>query len=331
MGWINSGSASTFALVIPTHRRPGLVSQAVGSALRQRRRFDEVIVVCDGLGDPAIDALAGLPITITAVERAGVAHARNRGSSLASSEWICFLDDDDLLHPDYLSRIEDYALRNESMALNTWYWTFGSVDVPGVELRANDLDECLDAAEETQPFLSMEYLDINGRSFDRLLERLRGSMSTSAVRRDVLSAAGGFPEGMTSAEDWTMYVNVARLTEWHVVPERLGFFRDHARTNTRVASVTNGLMTLRAIRSFWEPSALPEPPHRPLAAYRAHYRHVLGWTLSAAASAGDARAWLHAWRLSRGILRLPDRMQAALPAPLRRAGGALVRRVPRRD
>ena len=38
----------SFALVIPTHRRVDLVVQAVDSALRQSRAFDQIIVVTDG-------------------------------------------------------------------------------------------------------------------------------------------------------------------------------------------------------------------------------------------------------------------------------------------
>jgi len=52
-----SAAHATFALVIPTHRRPDLVVQAVESALRQTRPFDQVVVVADGLDDPAVIAL----------------------------------------------------------------------------------------------------------------------------------------------------------------------------------------------------------------------------------------------------------------------------------
>ena len=31
-----------------------------------------------------------------------------------------------------------------------------------------------------------------------------------------------------------MYVNVARLTEWHLLHDRLAFFRDHPQTATKI-------------------------------------------------------------------------------------------------
>ncbi len=307
----------TFSLVIPTYRRPDLAYQAAVSALRQHRGFDAILVVADGRDDPALSALAGLPVELVAIDHAGVAAARNAGVARARTDWVCFLDDDDLLHPDYLSQVErELADAPDLQAMNTWYWSFA--EGQGDEIAATDLDGCLAAEPLASPRRDLSYLDIEGRSFDLLLERLRGSMSTAAIERRVLLAAGGFPVGMTSAEDWTMYVNVARFTEWHIVKRRLAFFRDHPGTNTRTRALSNGLMTLRAINSFWERTSLPEPPHRPLRAYRSHYQHVLGWTLAAATRSGDLTSWRQALHLARPILpERRDRLKAVLPERLR--------------
>lgn len=317
----------TFALVIPTHRRPDLVQQAVQSALRQTRPFDQVIVVADGLDDPAVPVLGGRPVQVIPIAKAGVAAARNAGIAAARTSWICFLDDDDLLHPEYLSRVAAVIEETPEVgAVNTEYWSFAAEAGTADEFSASDLDSALVAARTARPLTDLGYLRIEGRSFDLLLERLRGSMSTAAVRSELLRRAGGFPVGMVTAEDWVMYVNVARLTEWHLIPERLAFFRDHPRTATRAGDPVKGLTTLRAIRSFWEPSALPTPPHRPLDAYRAHYRHVLTWTLLLCRLEHDGRAYREALRIARPILpRRTDRLRAAAPEWLRGASGVLRR------
>lgn len=309
----------TFSLVIPTHQRPHLVTQAVQSALRQTRPFDQILVVADGTDDPALPALAALPIQLTAIPKAGVAGARNAGVERVRTDWVCFLDDDDLLHPDYLARVErEVQASPEIGAMNTEYWSFAAVAGEEDEFSANTLDECLAAIRTAVPCKDLDYLRIEGRSFDLLLERLRGSMSTAVVRRDLLLRAGGFPDGMITAQDWVMYVNVARLTEWRVIPERLAFFRDHPRTATRTGSPRKGLTALSAIRSFWQPSPLPTPPHRPLDAYRGNYRHVLTWTLHSCWLARDARAYRQALRIARDILpRRSDRLRAAAPRWMR--------------
>lgn len=313
-------SQPTFTLVIPTHQRPDLVRQAVDSGLRQTRPFDRLIVVADGLDDPASTALAGAPVEFHAIERAGVAAARNAGVERARTDWVCFLDDDDLLHPEYLARVEAEVVSSPQIgAMNAAYWSFAAEAGPDDEFSALTLDDCLEAIRTAIPTKDMSYLEIEGRSFDLLLERMRGSMSTTAVRRDLLIRAGGFPHGMVTGQDWAMYVNVARLTEWRVLPERLGFFRDHPQTITRTGSPLKGLTALRAIRSYWQPSELPTPPHRPLDAYRANYRHVLGWALRACWRARDFRAYREALVVARDILpRRSDRLRAAAPRWVRR-------------
>ncbi|MBM7502746.1 glycosyltransferase family A protein [Agromyces aurantiacus] len=308
-------AATTFALVIPTHRRPEFVRQAVDSALRQSRPFDQVIVIPDGLDDPAVAALADVPVEVHPIEKAGVAAARNAGVANARTDWVCFLDDDDLLHPDYLARVEREASGSPEIgAMNAAYWSFASEAGPDDEFAADTLDECLVAIRTAVPRRDLSYLEIEGRSFDLLLERMRGSMSTSAVRRDLLERAGGFPHGMVTAQDWVMYVNVARLTEWRLIRDRLAFFRDLPNSITRTGSPVKGLTALRAIRSFWQPSPLPTPPHRPLDAYRTNYRFVLGWALRACWRARDLRSYREALVIARDILpRRSDRIRAAAP------------------
>ena len=323
----------TFALVIPTHRRPRLVSQAVESALRQSRPFDQLIVIPDGLDDPAIDAIAALPVELHPIEKAGVAAARNAGIAHAETDWVCFLDDDDLLHPDYLARVEAEAGASPEIgAMNAEFWSFSAEAGPDDEFSATTLDECLQAIRTAVPTRDLSYLEIEGRSFDLLLERMRGSMSTTAVRRNLLLRAGGFPHGMVTAQDWAMYVNVARLTEWRLLPDRLAFFRDHPDTITRTGSPIKGLTALRAIRSYWQPSELPTPPHRPIDAYRSHYRHVLSWALRACWRARDLRAYREALLIARDILpRRTDRLRAAGPRWLQRCTRAARRSMGRRQ
>lgn len=318
----------TFGLVIPTRNRPDFVIQAVESALRQHRAFDTIVVVADGLSDPSVGALAGLPIDVISVPHGGVATARNVGVDHLRTEWVCFLDDDDLLHPDYLQRLDDMIrARPDVRACNTEYWCFASDAGPNDEFAANDLDDCLRESATARPTQDLSYLRLGGESFDRLLERLRGSMSTSAVRRDVLVRAGAFPPGMTIAEDWTMYVNVARLTEWHLIEERLAFFRDHGSTATRASSPEKGLTVLRATLSFWNPSPLPTPSHRPLPAYGPYYRHTLTWVLAECISTRDGRGYRQAFALGWRLLpNKRDVVRAMTPERLRRGSRPFRRR-----
>ncbi len=306
-----------FAVVIPTYRRPAFLVDAVASVLGQSHPPREVVVVADGPETVVPDEVRNAPVQIVEQPHGGEAVARNTGVAATSAPWVCFLDDDDLWHPDHLARAADYlALHPECRALTMPSWRFGSASVEGIELVASDLASCLSAAERTEPAIDMSYLDITGRSFELLLERNRGNISGATVRRDMLEKAGGFPAGYTCAADWVMFINVARYTEWCFLDERLSFVRVHPGTNTRT-NPTNGIVTLRAIREVWDDDRAPSPPHRPLAEYGHDYR----WTVQDALwSALRLRRFDLAMQVLRvGMTLLPrslDKAYALVPPPL---------------
>ena len=92
---------SLVSIVIPTYRRPNQVRHAVLSALAQTWSHIEVLVVSDG-PDPETravltDLLSDRLEYMELPENAGPAAARNAGILASHGEWLCFLDDDDLM------------------------------------------------------------------------------------------------------------------------------------------------------------------------------------------------------------------------------------------
>jgi len=92
-------------------------------------------------------------------------------------------------------------------------------------------------------------MHIQGESFDRLLARNCGSMVTTAVRRDVAIAAGGFFAAQACGEDWSFFMRVARLTEWNTIPHPLAFVRLHTQKIT--SNPENGLFVLASLVGMW--------------------------------------------------------------------------------
>ncbi len=98
---------SAVSIVIPTHNRPALLEEALGSLLAQTVDSWEAIVVDDASEPPAaIEALRKkfghrLSAIRHEVSRGGAA-AKNSGINAASAPVVAFLDDDDLYAPTYL-------------------------------------------------------------------------------------------------------------------------------------------------------------------------------------------------------------------------------------
>jgi glycosyltransferase involved in cell wall biosynthesis len=81
--------------------------RAIESALVQSMPPDEIIVVDDGSKDGTFEAVCGRygsEVAVVRQENQGVSAARNRGVREARSDWIAFLDSDDVWLPTKLER-----------------------------------------------------------------------------------------------------------------------------------------------------------------------------------------------------------------------------------
>lgn len=92
------------SVVIPTYRRPQFLARAIDSALQSAPNGDvEVIVVPNGTDDSWVSVAgrykANTRVAWHPITAAHANAARNHGLSLASGEFIRFLDDDDYLYP----------------------------------------------------------------------------------------------------------------------------------------------------------------------------------------------------------------------------------------
>jgi glycosyltransferase involved in cell wall biosynthesis len=97
---------SLISCVIPVFNGERYLAEAIESILNQTYRPIEVIVVDDGStdGTAGVAARYGDRIRYVRQNNGGAPTARNLGLSLTASEFVAFLDSDDLWHPEKLQR-----------------------------------------------------------------------------------------------------------------------------------------------------------------------------------------------------------------------------------
>lgn len=98
------------SIIVPVYKVAAYLPRCLESLLAQDHRQLEVIVVNDGSPDECpdiIDAYARRHDVIRAVHQknGGVGAARNAGIALAQGEYIGFVDSDDFVEPEYVSRM----------------------------------------------------------------------------------------------------------------------------------------------------------------------------------------------------------------------------------
>lgn len=88
---------------MPTNRGGPYFAEAVASLRAQTLAVSDILLVDDGSPAPGLEDVAReLGLRYYRQEPSGIAAARNAGVLQVDSEWVAFLDDDDLWHPDRL-------------------------------------------------------------------------------------------------------------------------------------------------------------------------------------------------------------------------------------
>ncbi|ODP96829.1 hypothetical protein BGL48_15705 [Salinivibrio sp. SS3] len=107
-------SSPFFSVVIPLFNKEKHIKKTLTSVLDQTFQSFEIIVVDDGSQDKSVGVVESINdprIRVISQKNSGVSSARNLGIKKAETEYIAFLDADDLWLPDYLQSI--YSLINE--------------------------------------------------------------------------------------------------------------------------------------------------------------------------------------------------------------------------
>lgn len=99
------GDGSSVSVVIPAYNCGAYLDATIQSVRRQLLPAHEVIVVDDGSTDSTDKIVSRYrrEVTYHRQYNQGASAARNTGASLASGEWIMFLDADDKLTPNALA------------------------------------------------------------------------------------------------------------------------------------------------------------------------------------------------------------------------------------
>ena len=96
------------SVVIPLYNKRGSIASTVQSVLGQTFTDFELIVVDDGSTDGSADVVRTFEdsrIRLVSKPNGGVCSARNEGIRQARSEYVAFLDADDLYEPEFLQEI----------------------------------------------------------------------------------------------------------------------------------------------------------------------------------------------------------------------------------
>ena len=136
---------SAITVIVPVYKAEAYLADCMESILSQTFSDFEVILVDDGSPDNCgklCDDYAAKYDCVSVIhqENQGQAAARNHAMTLAKGEWICFVDSDDLIHPQMLELL--YGAATESGAPISQCGMLEAVELPADFL--NSREACFD-------------------------------------------------------------------------------------------------------------------------------------------------------------------------------------------
>lgn len=235
----------TISVIVPVYRAEAFLAVCIESILSQTFPDFELILVNDGSPDNSGTicweyAQKDRRIRCLEQENQGQAAARNYGLSVSTGEWICFVDSDDVIHPQMLEILYQGAMEHNRPISMCRY-------VEGAEMPADFLRERAGAFAE----LSMEK-DSLTRLYDR--EEYPGWVAcTKLVRREIVEhypfTPGRVFEDNEAVCRWIWQAKVLASTE-----EELYYYRTNGDSTTKSGfslKKLDYLWALESITAFW--------------------------------------------------------------------------------
>lgn len=199
------------SIVIPTYNSMAYLPEAIASVQKQSFQAFEILVIDDGSTDDTekwVSSLTDSRLRLISQENQGCAVARNNGIRASKGQYIAFLDADDIWES---GKLEEQASILDSFPnvglVNTW--------ISNIDIEGNSLG-------------SFGTPNAEGRVWETVIE-VNPIMCGSApmIRRQCFDQVGLFDQNLRSAEDWDMWIRIAKMYEFAVVKKPLVRYRIH--------------------------------------------------------------------------------------------------------
>ncbi|CAC5346041.1 MULTISPECIES: glycosyltransferase [Planktothrix] len=202
------------SVIIPVFNGEKTIYYTIESVLNQTFTDFELIIINDGSTDSTLDIISSINdsrIKFFSYPNGNQAVSRNRGMTHAKGKYIAFLDADDLWTPDKLE-MQYQALQDHPEAAVAYSWT--------------------DYIDESSQFLRCgSHKTVNGDAYPNLLVvNILENGSNPLIRRQALVEVGNFNPDFTPAEDWDMWLRLAKKYQFITIPRPQILYRQSSQS-----------------------------------------------------------------------------------------------------
>jgi glycosyltransferase involved in cell wall biosynthesis len=196
------GGRMFISVIIPLYNKEHSVRKSILSVLRQSYDQFELLVINDGSTDKSLNNIKNINdsrLRIISQNNKGVSAARNRGGVESRSNYIAFLDADDLWDRDYLSSQSKLIERFSSSCV----WATGYRIIIKGQVQ-KEVGLCKTKYKKTRKGMLLDdYFSLAANSAPFVCS------SAVVIKKQALLEVGGFPLGIASGEDLLTWAKLA--------------------------------------------------------------------------------------------------------------------------
>jgi len=268
------------SVIIPTFNRLNLLKETVDSVRGQTFRDFEIIIVDDGSTDGTSEWLkTQADVRYLSQRNSGIATSRNNGAAVSGGAWLAFVDHDDLWAKDKLTIQVEFAKDHPEVAM---------VAARHVRLGKSYRD-------------SSRLKWIKGDLFVEAFSRSFIHTSSVMIRKDVFHEIGGFPPRYRFADEFDVWLKIARNYPIAYVDKPLVFIRFYE-SNTSHDRVGVRTDTYDILLKHYDPDRIPRQVFlRTLSDHDISF----GRAYLSAGNLGEALKWFR-----RSVQRTPFRLRS---------------------
>jgi glycosyltransferase involved in cell wall biosynthesis len=247
------------SIVLPTHNRASLLSQAIDSVLAQTYSHWELIVVDDRSTDetPAIvrkymDQNSKIKY-VKNTHRQGCAGARNQGREAAGANFVAFIDSDDTWKPHHLSVIMEQYAGNPDI---DWIYADSEIMENGVVITRSVFDELWKSRKDLRVSRrgALFVMEADGLLEHAIQHGLYAACQSSVMRKCLFDTTT-FDEELQATEDWLFLLEIIfkqyKLAYLHDVHFTYVLHPHSISANLRTKTVYENLQVYREFEKFY--------------------------------------------------------------------------------
>ncbi|MEJ8591156.1 glycosyltransferase [Riemerella anatipestifer] len=174
------------SIIIPCFNAEATIKETIESVLKQSYKSIEIVIVDDGSTDNTFELIRAYQndfIKIFSQQNAGPSASRNYGASQARGKYLCFIDSDDKIYPEFIETCMDAYSENPKLEIVYTDAEFfegksGKWNLSEFSLKQFLVDNCI-------PIYPI-------------------------IKKDTFLSLGGFDSHLKYTEDWELWIRIVK-------------------------------------------------------------------------------------------------------------------------